>query len=127
MSLRSPARNVISLGSAKSGVEHWWLQRVSAVGVALLGIWFLISLACLPDFELVTVIRWIGGPCNAALLVLWIGALLYHSKLGIQVVIEDYAHGAAKTALIVLSSLLHVALAALGIVAVLRIAFGSVA
>jgi succinate dehydrogenase / fumarate reductase, membrane anchor subunit len=125
--LRSPARNVTGLGSAKSGVEHWWLQRVSAVAVALLGIWFLVSLACLNQFDYATVTHWMSNPCNAALLVLWVSALLYHSKLGVQVVIEDYFQGAKKTTLIVTSTLLHTALTVLGVIAVLRIAFGSMA
>jgi succinate dehydrogenase / fumarate reductase, membrane anchor subunit len=119
---RTPARNVAALGSAKSGVHHWWMQRVSAVGVAILGIWFVVSLYCLGGFDYVSVTGWIANPCNAALLVLWVGALLYHSKLGIQVVVEDYFRGATKTVMLVLSTLLHVALAVFGVVAVLRIA-----
>jgi succinate dehydrogenase / fumarate reductase, membrane anchor subunit len=126
-SLRSPARNVTGLGSAKSGVHHWWMQRVSAVGVAILSVWFVVSLWCLGKFDYVSVTQWIANPCNAALLMLWVSALLYHSKLGIQVVVEDYFHGATKTGVIVLSNLFHVALAVLGVVAVLRIAFGSAA
>ena len=127
MSLRSPLGKVLGLGSAKQGAHHWWMQRVTAVGLALLGIWFLVSLACVGSFEYVAIVKWAANPCNAALLAVMIGTLAYHSLLGVQVVIEDYIHGVLKTALIVLSNFFHVVLAAIGIVSVLRIAFGSAA
>ncbi len=127
MSLRSPLGRVLGLGTAKEGAAHWWSQRVTAVGLVLLGIWFIASLACLGTFEYEAVIRWIAGPCNATLLSIFIGTLVYHSQLGMQVVIEDYVHGALKTAAIVLSNFAHVLVGVLGVVSVLRIAFGSVA
>jgi len=125
--LRSPLGAVLGLGSAKQGVKHWWAQRITAVGLALLGVWFIASLACLDTFAYGPVTAWIGTPCNATLLVLWVAVLAYHSQLGIQVVIEDYVHGALKTVSIVLSNFLHLVVGTLGVVAVLRIAFGSVA
>jgi succinate dehydrogenase / fumarate reductase, membrane anchor subunit len=124
MSLRSPLGKVLGLGSAKAGAKHWWSQRVTAVAVALLGTWFIVSLACLGSFEYGAVVGWIGNVCNATLLVLFIATLAYHSQLGVQVVVEDYVHGATKTVTIIVSNLLHVVVGALGIVAVLRIAFG---
>ncbi len=127
MSLRSPLGQVLGLGSAKAGVKHWWSQRVTAVALALLGVWFIASLACLGSFEYGAVIGWIGKPVNATLLSLLIASLAYHSQLGVQVVLEDYVHGATKTVTIVLSNFFHVVVGALGVIAVLRIAFGSVA
>jgi succinate dehydrogenase / fumarate reductase membrane anchor subunit len=127
MSLRSPLGTVLGLGSAKAGAKHWWAQRVTAVALALLGTWFIASLACLGTFEYGAVIGWIGTPCNATLLSLFIASLAYHSQLGVQVVIEDYVYGATKTVMIVLSNFFHVIVGALGVIAVLRIAFGSVA
>ena len=127
MSLRTPMGRVLGLGSAKEGAKHWWSQRVSAVGLALLSVWFLASLALLGGFDYGAVTAWIGNPCNAALLTLFVATLSYHSQLGVQVIVEDYVHGALKTIMIVLSTFFHVAIAVLGIVAVLRIAFGSVA
>lgn len=122
--LRSPLGAALGLGAAKSGVKHWWAQRVTAVALALLGVWFVVSLALVGSFELAAITHWIGNLCNATLLALFIATLAYHSQLGVQVVIEDYVQGALKTILIVLSNFLHVAIGALGVVSVLRIAFG---
>jgi succinate dehydrogenase / fumarate reductase membrane anchor subunit len=127
MSLQSPLGKVLGLGTAKEGAKHWWSQRVSAVGLVLLSLWFVVSLACLGNFDYLTVTAWIGGPCNATLLILLIGTMVYHSQLGVQVVIEDYVHGTLKTVAIVLSNFFHVVVGALGVVSVLRIAFGGVA
>lgn len=127
MSLRSPLGKVLGLGSAKQGAHHWWMQRVTAVGLALLGVWFTVSLACVGSFEYGAITAWAAHPCNASLLAVTIATLAYHSQLGVQVVIEDYIHGAAKTAMIVLSNFFHVVLGAIGVVSVLRIAFGGAA
>jgi len=127
MSLQSPLGKVLGLGTAKEGLKHWWAQRVTAVGLALLGVWFVVSLICLGSFEYGAVIDWMSGPCNATLLSLFVATLAYHSQLGVQVVIEDYVHGALKTVSILLSNFFHVVVGALGVVSVLRVAFGSVA
>jgi succinate dehydrogenase / fumarate reductase membrane anchor subunit len=79
------------LGSAKSGVTHWWVQRVTAVAMIPLSIWFLsaiISVMMSPDVFFVT--KWFSSPVNTLLLISLIGALFFHAKLGLQVVIEDY-------------------------------------
>jgi len=125
VSLRSPLGKVLGLGAAKEGVKHWWSQRVTAIALALLGGWFIGSLFLLGNFDYATVVAWIRNPYDAALLVLFIATLAYHSLLGVQVVIEDYVAGALKTAAIVVSNFLHVGVSVLGILAVLRIAFGS--
>jgi succinate dehydrogenase / fumarate reductase membrane anchor subunit len=127
MSLRTPLGTVLGLGAAKAGVKHWWSQRVTAVGLALLGVWFVISLLCLGSFDYSAVTTWIANPINATLLSIFVATLSFHSQLGVQVVIEDYVHGAMKTISIVLSNFLHVVVGALGVIAVLRIAFGGVA
>ncbi len=122
--LRSPLRTVLGLGSAKQGAKHWWAQRVTAVGLALLGVWFIVSLALLDGFAFGAVTTWIGNPFNASLLSILIATLAYHSQLGVQVVIEDYVHGALKTISLMLSNFLHVIVGVLGVMSVLRIAFG---
>ena len=126
MSLRSPMGRVLGLGSAKEGVSHWWSQRVTAVALVLLTLWFVSALLRLGDFSHAAVVAWIELPLNAVLLSLLIGTALYHSQLGVQVVVEDYVvnHG-LKVVTLLLINFLHVALAALGIFAVLRIAFGA--
>jgi succinate dehydrogenase / fumarate reductase membrane anchor subunit len=128
MSLRSPVGRVLGLGSAGEGVGHWWTQRVTSVALVLLGLWFVFSLVRMPDVSYAVVTAWIASPVNAVLLALLIGTMVYHSMLGVQVVVEDYvSHHGAKIVTILLLNFLHYVLAALGIFAVLRIAFGSVA
>lgn len=128
MSLRSPIGRVLGLGAAKEGVSHWWSQRVTAVALVLLGLWFVYALVRMPDFSHATLIAWIGAPINAVLLILLTGTLVYHSLLGVQVVVEDYvSHHGLKIVTMLLINFVHVALAALGIFAVLRIAFGGAA
>jgi succinate dehydrogenase / fumarate reductase membrane anchor subunit len=125
MSLRSPVGRVLGLGAAKEGVSHWWSQRVTSVALVLLGLWFVSSLLRMPTFQYEFVVAWIGMPLNAVLLLLLIGTLVYHSQLGVQVVVEDYVHHhGLKIATMLLLTFAHVAVAALAIFAVLRIAFG---
>jgi succinate dehydrogenase membrane anchor subunit len=127
MSLRSPIGRVLGLGAAKEGVSHWWSQRVTSVALLLLGLWFVASLLRMPGFGYEVVITWIALPVNSVLLLLLIGSLVYHSHLGVQVVVEDYVHHhGLKIATMMLLTFAHVAVAALAIFAVLRIAFGGV-
>jgi succinate dehydrogenase / fumarate reductase membrane anchor subunit len=125
MSLRSPIGRVLGLGAAKEGFSHWWLQRVTSVALVLLGLWFVSALLRMPTFEYDFVVAWIAIPFNAVLLLLLIGTLVYHSQLGVQVVVEDYVHHhGLKIATMLLLTFAHVAVAALASFAVLRIAFG---
>jgi succinate dehydrogenase / fumarate reductase, membrane anchor subunit len=126
MSLRSPIGRVLGLGAAKEGVSHWWSQRVTAVALALLAMWFVFALLRMPDFSHGFVLAWIAVPFNAVMLLLLIATLMYHSQLGVQVVVEDYVHHhGLKIATMLLLTFAHIALAALAIFAVLRIAFGA--
>jgi succinate dehydrogenase / fumarate reductase, membrane anchor subunit len=125
MSLRSPIGRVLGLGAAKEGFSHWWLQRVTSVALVLLGLWFVSALLRMPTFQYEFVVAWIAMPLNAVLLLLLVGTLVYHSQLGVQVVVEDYVHHhGLKIATMLLLTFAHVAVAALAIFAVLRIAFG---
>jgi succinate dehydrogenase / fumarate reductase, membrane anchor subunit len=126
MSLRSPIGRVLGLGAAGEGVGHWWSQRVTSVALAILGLWFVSALLRLDDFSYPLVTAWIGKPVNAVLLILLVGTSVYHSKLGVQVVLEDYVeHHGAKIVSMLLLNFVHVALGALGIFAILKIAFGA--
>jgi succinate dehydrogenase / fumarate reductase, membrane anchor subunit len=126
MSLRSPIGRVLGLGAAKEGVAHWWSQRVTSVALVVLGLWFAASLLRMPTFSHELVLTWIGAPLNAVLLLLLVGTLVYHSQLGVQVVVEDYVHHhGLKIATMLVLTFAHVLLAALAIFAVLRIAFGA--
>jgi succinate dehydrogenase / fumarate reductase membrane anchor subunit len=126
VNLVTPLNRVLGLGSAKGGVEHWWVQRLSATALAVLGLWLAIALASLEDYTFPTVIDWISRPVIAIMLILSVATAVYHSYLGVQVVIEDYVHSPGrKTAALVLSTFAHFALAVAGIFSIARIAFGS--
>jgi succinate dehydrogenase / fumarate reductase, membrane anchor subunit len=90
MSLRSPLSRVLGLGSAKEGTAHWWAQRVTAVALVPLTVWFVFSLLTLPDFDYETVRTWLSVPVTGFLGVLLVAVLSYHSYLGTIVIVEDY-------------------------------------
>jgi succinate dehydrogenase / fumarate reductase, membrane anchor subunit len=124
--MRSPLGRAIGLGSAKEGVEHWLVQRITAVALVPLALWFVIALIGLVGADFDTVQEWVGQPLPAILLVLLLIATFYHASLGLQVVIEDYVHVAlARLGLIVIVRLACTALAVAGIVAVLTLALGA--
>jgi succinate dehydrogenase / fumarate reductase membrane anchor subunit len=116
---------VLGLGSAKDGTEHWWAQRVSAVALVPLTLWFAISLLTLPALNYAGVRAWLSYPWSGFLAVLLVGVLAYHSYLGAVVVVEDYVHSAGtKIASLLLLRFVHVLAGGAGIFAILRIAFG---
>ncbi len=125
MSLRTPLGRVLGRGSAKEGVHHWWVQRVTSVALIPLAVSFVVSLFALPSLDYASVHAWVHQSWTAVLLVLFIGLACWHSKLGMQVVIEDYVHGGAKTLSLVLSTFAHTLIAAASIFAVLKVAFGT--
>lgn len=124
-SLRSPLGRARGSGSAKEGVQHFWVQRVTAVALVPLSLWFVFSVAQLPVESFGSVRHWVAAPSVAVMLVLFIPTLLYHSMLGLQVVVEDYIAGeGAKLVTLLLLKFAHALVAAAGIFAVLKIAFG---
>ena len=126
MSLRSPVGRVLGLGSAKDGTGHWWAQRVSAVALIPLTLWFLLSLLALPALDYATVRTWLSVPLSGLLAVLLVAVLTYHSYLGTTVVIEDYVHAAGTKILsLLLLRFLYVLVGGAGIFAILHVAFGS--
>ncbi|HEV8019451.1 MAG TPA: succinate dehydrogenase, hydrophobic membrane anchor protein [Steroidobacteraceae bacterium] len=123
MSLRSPLRRVLGLGSAKEGVQHWWVQRLTSVALVPLSIWFVVSLLALPSLDHATVIAWMSQSWTALLLIVFVLVATWHSQLGVRVVVEDYVHGAgAKTLTLVIVSFTHVLIGAAGVFAVLKVA-----
>jgi len=124
--LRSPLGRALGLGSAKEGVAHWWAQRLTAVALVPLTIWYVIALIALTGAEHGRVVAWLHQPFPAIVTLLLLMATFYHMALGVQVVIEDYVHTeAVKIAALVLNKFVAFVLAIAGIFAVLRIAFQS--
>ncbi len=128
MSLRSPLGEVLGFGAAKEGVHHWWVQRLTAVALVPLAIWFVVSLLSLPALDYPTVSAWMKQDWTAVLLILFVLTATRHSQLGVRVVIEDYAAGrGTRTLLLTLSTYLHVLAAAAGVFAILKVALGGAA
>ena len=124
--MRSPLGRAVGRGSAKEGVEHWWLQRITAVALVPLGLWFVIAIIRLLGADVDDVRNWVGNPLPAILLVLLLIATFYHAALGLQVVIEDYVHAElTKLGLLVVVRLACFALAVAGIFAVVSMAVGT--
>jgi succinate dehydrogenase / fumarate reductase, membrane anchor subunit len=123
--LRTPLARARGLGSAKAGVHHWWAQRLTAIALIPLVVWFAISLVMMSGAEYEVVRAWIGSPVVMVLLILTIAVGLHHAQLGIQVVIEDYVHSDGfKLALIVVVRFLAVFVGLAAIVAILNVGFG---
>lgn len=117
---------VRGLGAAKSGVGHWWLQRVTASGNLILMLWFIASLLRLPALDYAGVVTWLRQPVAAVPMLLLIVSVFWHFRLGMQILIEDYLH-AEGTKLFALLALNFYALAggAAAVFAVLKIAFAA--
>ena len=125
MSLRSPLSRVLGSGSAKEGTEHWWMQRVTAIALLVLGAWFLISLQGVETYQQADLYAWVAHPVNAVMLLLLSVTLAWHSALGVQVVIEDYVHGPAlKIVSLLLSKFVHIFLGLAAVFAVLWVSLG---
>lgn len=122
---RSQRRQAEGLGSAGTGVSHWWMQRATAVALVPLTLWFTSSLFATVRGGYGAVIAWLESPLAAVLMVLLFVALFQHAALGLQVVIEDYVHSTrARVAAVLAVKLGCYALAVAGVIAALRIAVG---
>ena len=90
--LKNPLAIARTHGSAGSGVEHWWAQRFSAILLVPLTVWLVWSMAVLTGADHAAAVSWLGAPWNSAMAIVLAGALFWHARLGLQVVIEDYVH-----------------------------------
>jgi len=122
--MTTSAKSVRGLGSAGEGTQHHIRQRVTAIALVFLVPWFLYSIihACKAGYE--GALTWVAQPVNAILLILTLSAALYHMRLGMQVVIEDYiAKSGTRQALLILNTFAVLALAVATILSVLKIWF----
>ena len=125
MSLRTPLSRAKGLGSAKEGVHHWMAERITAVALVPLIIWFIVGLIGIAGEGYEAARVWVAHPVNAVLLVLLLVTMFHHAQLGMQVVYEDYQTSEwVKITCILLTKLIAFAVAAAGSFAVLKIAFG---
>jgi succinate dehydrogenase / fumarate reductase membrane anchor subunit len=123
--LRTPLSRARGLGSAKEGVHHFWAQRITAVALIPLVVWFAISLIMMSGADYAVVRAWIGSPLVMVLLILTIGIGLHHGQLGMQVVIEDYVHDERwKLLAIIGNTFFAIAIAAGAVYSLLKISWG---
>ncbi len=119
---RSELGRVRGLGSAKEGVQHWWVQRLTAIALVPLSLWFLASVLALLGGERAALVAWLSSPFSAGVMILFLLATFWHALLGLQVVIEDYVHHEGrKLATLLLVKGLVLLLAAASVAAVVKL------
>lgn len=125
MNLQTPLGRARGLGSAKSGTKHWWAQRVTAIALIPLTIWFVVAMISATGNDYNNAQQFIGNPINAILFILLIVATFHHAQLGLQVVIEDYVHNKAmEIGLLIITKGTVIVLGLSSVFAVLSITFG---
>lgn len=123
---RTPLNEVRGLGSAKEGTHHWWLQRLTAIALVPLSLWFVASLISMTAADYAAVAEWMRSPVVTVLLICLIWALFHHAQLGVQVVLEDYVHSEwLKISSIIAVKFLAVALGLASVLAVLKVSLGT--
>ncbi len=117
---------VRGLGSAKSGTHHWWMQRVTAVALVPLMVWFISSFVALIGADHATVVEWVRNPFTTTFLIALIVAMFFHLSLGAQVILEDYVHSASMKLFMSFGiKFATVVLGLLSVISILKISFGS--
>ena len=123
--MRTPLARATGLGSAKAGAGPWWAERVSAIALVPLSLWFVAGIIAHAGSDYVRFIAWMQSPVTAILMILLLLIMFRHTALGLQVVIEDYVHSGAKYVWMIAMRLACFGLATAGVVAVLRIALNA--
>ena len=125
MKMETPLGRVRGLGSARSGADHWWHERLTSVASLILLVWFFVSLVRLPDLGHETLTQWLAAPLVAVPMLLLILTVFWHLAAGLRVVLEDYVHAeGSKLFWLVAINFASLFAAGLCVFAVLKIAFG---
>ncbi len=120
--MRSQLGRVRGLGAARSGVEHWWVERLTSIALIPLTVWFVISALTLIGATQPMVHAWAARPVNTVLLLALVIMTFHHMQLGLQVVIDDYVK-AGHLAVTLLNKGAAIILGLFAIVAILKMAF----
>ena len=125
MSLRTPLGRVRGLGSARSGTRHFWHQRLTSVAGVPLSIFFVVLVVSLICRNHAAAVQILGSPWIAILMLLFILTITYHMQIGMQEIIEDYAHGeVSKLVLLIANTFFSIAIGLASAFAILKISFG---
>ncbi len=116
---------VRGLGSSHEGTHHWWRQRLTAGSNLFLMTWLVLSLARLPGYDYTLMHGWLRSAWVAVPMALLVASVVYHLRLGLQVVIEDYAHAESRVVLTVALNAFTALVAGVALFAILRVALGS--
>jgi succinate dehydrogenase / fumarate reductase membrane anchor subunit len=123
--MRSAIGQVRGLGSAREGVQHWKMQRLTAIANVILIIWFIVQAASMSGASFAEWQAWFASPYHATFMVLLVVSSFYHAKLGVQVVIEDYIHHEGqKVAALLALNLATIGLASACLISILMTALG---
>jgi succinate dehydrogenase / fumarate reductase, membrane anchor subunit len=123
--MRTPLGRVRGFGSARSGTQHFWFERLTAVALVPLTVAAVLIVLSLLGRNLAAIVQILGSPLVAIVMLLFIITMTYHMKLGMQVVIEDYVHeGGRKYLLLIGNSFFCVVIAIAAVFAVLKLSFG---
>lgn len=126
MNLRNPLANAHNHGAAGHAVAHWWAQRFSAILLIGLVVWLIFALLAMGGAPHADATAWLSRPFNASMAILFSLVSIYHARLGLQVIIEDYIRGQGlQVGLQLLVKALAVLGAVLAVMAILTIAFGA--
>ncbi len=123
--MRTPLGRVRGLGSAKSGTDHFWRQRLTAVANVPLVIAFVVIVVSLLGRNHAAVVQILGSPLVAILMLLFILSVTYHMRLGMQVIIEDYVQREGlRIALVIANTFFAIAVGLAAAYAILKLSFG---
>ena len=119
--MRSQLGRVRGAGASHTGVEHWQVERLTALALIPLTLWFLLAVLGMLGADQPVIAAWVGHPLNAALLIALVVLTFHHAQLGLQVVYEDYIHGGLRTACILATKAAALLLALIGVLSVLKL------
>ena len=121
--MKTPLAQARGLGATKSGLSHWWHQRLTAIAMVGLVAWMCALVVMLAGADFESAMRLLSHPLNAAILILFVGVGFWHSALGLQVVLEDYvAHEGIRLTMIIALRMVLILLGAISMLSLLKIA-----
>jgi succinate dehydrogenase / fumarate reductase membrane anchor subunit len=123
-SYRTPLARARGLGSAKHGAGHWMSERISALALVPLTLWLVYAVLTLAGTDYDGAVDWVGQPLNATLMALLTAVGFWHMHAGMRVIVEDYFHGAQRTALVLASLFVCTLVGALAVFSILKVALG---